>query len=331
MSINFNDEKYANVGSWQEVFEEECSDRVKKAKKRVLTDMVMCVERSEAYMKTMQEYPDVSGVILRARMFERYLNDKVVFILEDELIAGNANSHVRGGTIAPEKLDFIDKELDDPEKDFQIRDLERAIVTPETRKKLREELIPFFKGKVLTDAVLERAGQDLKDKAFAETAVDPHIPVIGNLSMTKDLGHQSVDYQKVLYKGITGIREEVIRHLTELDMPYDISRKKEKRDFYEAVLITLDAAIAYAKRYADLARQMAVDENDPKRKGELERIAVCCDRVPAYPARDWYEACQSFWMTHLLVLCETWNVASTPGAFDRFMYPFYKKSAMSTG
>jgi formate C-acetyltransferase len=52
---------------------------------------------------------------------------------------------------------------------------------------------------------------------------------------------------------------------------------QEKRDFYKSVLISIDAAIAYAKRYADLAREMSIKETNPKRQKELQRIAEVCE------------------------------------------------------
>ncbi len=316
------------IGSWQQVFEPTCSERIQKAKKRAIRPMELCLERARAHVKATEEYRNEPMVIQRARIFETYLRDKSINILENELIVGNVTSKIRGGSFAPEMVNFVDKELDDPMRDFQIRPLDRIIITPEQRRELREVLIPFFKGKTLSDIVLERADREIKEKAFSETACDPHIPVIGDLSMTKDLGHQVVNYEKVLYKGLTGIREEVQHCLAELDQPYVRYGKEEKRSFYRAALITLDAAIAYVKRYADLAREMADRENNPVRKRELERIAENCERVPAHAARDWWEACQSFWMTHLLTLCEVWNVGNMPGRFDQFMYPFYKKSVL---
>jgi len=73
---------------------------------------------------------------------------------------------------------------------------------------------------------------------------------------------------------------------------------------------------------------MATEESDPGRKKELERIAQNCEQVPIKSCSRLVEACQSFWMIHLLTLCEVWNVGNMPGRFDQFMYPFYKKSVM---
>lgn len=321
-------EKTEDVGSWQQLFVPTCSDRVKKAKKRVLTSMEICLERARAQMSVLKKYEEEPMIIQRARMFETYLKEKTIIILDDELIIGNITSKIRGGSFASEMVDFMDAELGDPEKDFQIRPHEKFIITPEERKELREELIPFFKGKTLGDAILARADEEIKAKAYSLTACDPHIPVIGDLSLSKDLGHQMVNYEKVLYKGLRGIREEIETYMAELNQPYTRYGRENKQDFYQAALICIDAAIAYAERYADLAAKMASQEGNSKRKQELEHIAEICTRVPINPARDWWEAVQSLWMVHLLVQCEIFNVANSLGRFDQYMHPFYKKSVL---
>ncbi len=317
-----------NVGSWQQFFVPTCSDRVKKAKHRVLTSMEICLERARAQMKVLKQYEKEPMIIQRARMFETYLREKTVFILEDELIIGNITSKTRGGSFAAEMVDFMDAELDDPNKDFQVRPHEKFIITPEERKELREEIIPFFKGKTLGDYILARADEEIKAKAYSVTAIDPHIPVIGDLSLYKDLGHQMVNYEKVLCKGLKGIREEVEMYLTELEQPYTRYGRESKGDFYRATLICIDAVIDYAKRYADLASSMAAGQSNAERRRELEHIAEICAHVPLNPARNWWEALQSLWMIHLAVHCEIFNVANSLGRFDQYMYPFYKKSVL---
>jgi formate C-acetyltransferase len=133
-------------------------------------------------------------------------------------------------------------------RDFEVRPLDKIKITAEQRKELREVLIPFLKGNTLRDAVMAVADEELKDKAFSETASDPHLPVVGDLSLTKDLGHQVVNYEKVLHIGLKGVKEEVEKYLQSVDAPYVRYRKQEKRNFYEAALITLNAAIAYCQR-----------------------------------------------------------------------------------
>ena len=158
---------------------------------------------------------------------------------------------------------FIDEEVDHPTKDFQTRPLDPIIIALEERKELREELLPYFRGNTLGDYILEIADAEIKEKAFASISPCPHIPVIADLSLDKDLGHMMANYEKVLYKGIRGIKEEAEWYMQQCYQPYTHFGLEEKHDFYRAVIIALDAAIAYAKRYADLARRWRLKKLTP--------------------------------------------------------------------
>ncbi len=326
MVIELGDKKVEDVGTWQEFFVPTCSERVQRAKKRAIRTPEVCLERARAEMKVYQQYGDKPRIIQRARVFETYLREKTIYILDDELIIGNITSKVRGASFSGEMSRYMDEELDDPVKDFEIRPYEKLIIHPEERKEIRETLVPYFKGKTIGEYILSMADDEIKEKAYSMTASCPHIPGISDLSIDKDVGHQMANYEKVLLKGLKGIREEVEWYLAQLDQPYQHFSLQEKRNFYEAVLITLDAAMAYARRHADLAREKAAKEADPKRRQELERIAEVCEHVPANPARDWWEALQSVWMVHVLIHCDVYNIANSFGRFDQYMYPFYRKT-----
>lgn len=325
-----SDEKRSNtVGSWQESFIPTYSDRIKKAKDRLLLTPEICLERARAEMKAYEQYKDEPRIIQRARVLETYLREKTIFILEDELIVGNICSKYRGSQISGEIMaHFLDIELDDPVKDFEARRFDRHIVSPDERKELREVILPYFRGNTFGDYQMKTVDAEVREKAYPTTSPCPHIPNMGDVSMNRDVGHQMANYEKVLHKGLNGIKKEVAWYKSQLDEPYSHYGIKSRRDFYEAVLITLDAAIEYAVRYANLAREMAAREANPKRKKELDRIAEICERVPANPARDWWEALQSVWMMHVLLWCELSGWVHCFGRFDQYMYPFYKKSVM---
>ncbi|MCL5959289.1 MAG: hypothetical protein M1358_08210, partial [Chloroflexi bacterium] len=318
-----------DIGTWQEVFVRTCSERVQKAIKRAVRTPEICLEHARAEMKAYEQYKNEPRIIQRAKVFETYLREKTIFIMDGELIVGNVNSKIRGSKIFGELYArFLDEELDDPEKDFTVRKYDRHIIQSEERKELREKIIPYFTVTPLQDLIYSLADEDVKEKAFMITASCKHIPNFADLMTQQDAGHMLANYEKVLWKGLNGLREEVESYRAHLDQPYMHFNVAKKRDFYDACLISLDAAIAYAQRYVDLAREMAAKENDPKRKGELERIAEVCERVPAKPARNWWEAVQSVWFVQLLMECEQVNYAQSFGRFDQYMYPFYKKSVI---
>ena len=70
---------------------------------------------------------------------------------------------------------------------------------------------------------------------------------------------------------------------------------------------------------------MAAKCSDSKRKEELWQIATNCKRVPAKGAESFYEACQSFWFVQQLLQIESSGHSISPGRFDQYMYPYYKR------
>lgn len=326
-----NTKKVADVnkiGSWQEVFERTCTDRVKKAIKRAVRTPEICLEHARAEIAVHEETDGkVPKVIQRALIFKKYLEDRTIFIADGELIVGNVNSKQRGSTIIGDLYaNTMDAELGDPERDYQIRSNDRHNISEEERKELREVIIPYFKGRTLADAIYAAADAEVLEYGFMGSASCKHIPVFSDLMIYADAGHMLANYEKVLKIGLKGIREEALFYQKNAAADYIHFEKKEKADFYEAVIISLDAAIAHAQRYSDLAKKMAEEESDPVRKAELEEVSRICAKVPAEPAETWHEALQSVWMLQTLILCEQINYADSFGTFDRYMYPYYKKS-----
>ena len=70
---------------------------------------------------------------------------------------------------------------------------------------------------------------------------------------------------------------------------------------------------------------MAAECSDPVRRNELEVIALNCSHVPARGAGSFYEACQSFWFVQQLLQLESSGHSISPGRFDQYMYPYYKR------
>ena len=123
--------------------------------------------------------------------------------------------------------------------------------------------------------------------------------------------------------GYFGIIEEAKTALEKLDVAD--GDFVERSNFLYAVIESCAAVILFAKRYASLAKEMAEKESCAVRKAELEAIARNCERVPAYPAESFYEACQAFWFIQLLLQVESNGHSISPGRFDQYMYPYYKK------
>ena len=129
-----------------------------------------------------------------------------------------------------------------------------------------------------------------------------------------------IDFPKVLKEGLNTVIAEAQEELQKLKFMDPDSVHKER--YLKAVILTHQAVIGYARRFANLAVEMATKEKDPVRKKELERMAEACRWVPTNPARTFYEAIQSFWFLFLMI---NPSPTAVPGRFDQYMYPFYKK------
>ena len=129
----------------------------------------------------------------------------------------------------------------------------------------------------------------------------------------------TVEYEEVLRRGMLDYVREAEEELGSFRIvTHDDCRKK---DFLKAVINTLHAVMAFAKRFSDLAAEMAEKEEDPVRKAELIKISENCARVPAYPARTLYEALQCVWFIFLFL---NPNPTCSFGRMDQYLYPYYK-------
>ena len=136
------------------------------------------------------------------------------------------------------------------------------------------------------------------------------------------VGHVTVQYETVLQLGLAGVKEKVKREMESCHFAdADYSTKMR---FLDAVIISCDAVINYAKRYSALAREMAEKETNAGRKKELLTIAEICNKVPEFPAETFQEACQSFWFIQQVLQIESSGHSISPGRFDQYMYPYYE-------
>jgi len=142
-------------------------------------------------------------------------------------------------------------------------------------------------------------------------------------AITPFLPHYSVNYEKVLKKGLLGVKKDAEDRLNRLDLTDPEDSKKVP--FLEGVILALTAAAEIGTRFAEKARASAKGETDKQRKEELLKIAEVCDRVPAHPARTFYEALQSVWFIHMQTGWEVkFQGGITPGRCDQYLYPYYE-------
>ncbi|MGI5999800.1 formate C-acetyltransferase/glycerol dehydratase family glycyl radical enzyme [Lachnoclostridium sp. An131] len=293
------------------------SPRIAKMREELLdTKPQVCVERAIYTTEAYKQHKDKMKILQRAYAVENTLKKMTIFIEDGGLLAGNQASVNRAAPIFPEyAIDWVVEELDLWEK----RDGDAFYISEENKQVIRD-IAPFWEGRTLKDkglALMPPLARKCYDLGI--------IKVEGNI--TAGDGHLAVNYEKLLKEGLGGIRKETEEAKAKLH--YSDYNDLKKVYFYDAVLILIDASIAFAHRYAALAREQAASCTDPKRKEELLRLAEVCMRVPEYPAESFYEAVQSVWFLQLILQIESNGHSLSFGRFDQFMYPYYKKDIES--
>lgn len=129
-------------------------------------------------------------------------------------------------------------------------------------------------------------------------------------------GHLIPDVRPMLQKGIEGVRAQLRENAAKAE--------PEKRDYFRAMDISLDAILVLAGRYAAIAKQKAAAAADETARARFELMAATLEKVPKYGAENLYEAIQSF-----VLIWQTMCLEQTPNPFafsvgnaDRIFEPY---------
>lgn len=277
------------------------------------------IESARAKLIT-ESYKETEGepiITRRAKAFAHILHNIPIVIRDNELIVGSSTIAPRGCQTFPEfSYEWLEAELDT----VATRTADPFYIAEETKAELREA-DKYWKGKTTSELATSYMAPE------AIRAIEHNIFTPGNY-FYNGVGHVTVKYWEVLEIGFEGIMAKAQAELDGCNVgDGDYARKSH---FLEAVLLSCQAVIDYAARYAKLAQEMADQTSDPVRKQELLIIAANCSSVPAKGAQNFYEACQSFWFVQQLLQVESSGHSISPGRFDQYMYPYYKKD-METG
>ena len=272
------------------------------------------IESARAKLIT-ESYKETEGepiITRRAKAFAHILHNIPIIIRDNELIVGSSTIAPRGCQTFPEfSYEWLEAELDT----VATRTADPFEIAEETKAELKEA-DKYWKGKTTSELATSYMAPE------AIKAIEHNIFTPGNY-FYNGVGHVTVKYWEVLEIGFEGIMEKAQKELDGCSV--GDGNYARKSHFLEAVILSCKAVIDYAGRYAKLAQEMAAQTSDPVRKQELFVIAENCSRVPAKGAQNFYEACQSFWFVQQLLQMESSGHSISPGRFDQYMYPYYKK------
>jgi formate C-acetyltransferase len=145
----------------------------------------------------------------------------------------------------------------------------------------------------------------------------------GNCGATS--GHLIPDYPRVLREGFAAIKADI---QSKYDALSGADQSGPKGAQLRAMVASCDMPVELAAKYAALCESMAAEETDRARKAELLAMRKNLLQVPGKPARDFYEALQSLWLTHMLVLTdENYPGAGVSfGRIDQYLLPYWRES-----
>ena len=300
------------------------NERVQALKARLKVDeFPICTEKVRLVTESMRQTEGEPLIVRRAKATAHFLDNRTIFIEDDELIVGNIAQKPMGmeaGSSGPawpsedmEELRkaglSISKEDEKLLRSFDDFYLNKGRTLDERQSMFYddERMWPFIKSGILCPPWMN------KNEGRGQ----------GSAGFGWGLGLQYtlivIEFEKVLNEGLNKIVKDAEEELRNLR--FWSADDIKKGHFLQSVIIALPAIVRIAKRYGDLAAELAKKEKNPKRKKELETIAESCYRVPGEPARTFREAMQSFWFIWLMIL----GGATPLGRLDQFMYPFYKK------
>lgn len=279
-----------------------------------LYEKMPVIESARAKLIT-ESYQATEGkpmITRRAEAFAHILRHIPIIIRDEELIVGSSTIAPRGCQTYPEfSYQWLEDELDTVE----TRSADPFYIAEETKQELRE-VHKYWKGKTTSELATSYMAPE------AIKAIEHNIFTPGNY-FYNGVGHVTVKYEEVLAIGYEGIMAKAQAELDRCQVgDGDYARRSR---FLNAVILSCQAVMEYAQRYAALAEKMASECSDPVRRNELEVIALNCSRVPARGAGSFYEACQSFWFVQQLLQLESSGHSISPGRFDQYMYPYYKR------
>ncbi len=271
------------------------------------------IESARAVLLT-ESYRQTEGmpiIMRRALAFEHILDNIPIVIRDEELIVGSSTLAPRSCQTFPEySFEWLEGEFDT----VATRSADPFYISEQTKADLRE-VHKYWKGKTTSELATAYMAPE------ALMAIEHNIFTPGNY-FYNGVGHVTVQYDKVLKEGYSGIIAEAEAELDRCKVSDgDFCRRS---NFLKAVIISCRAVIRYAKRYAALAAEMASKCNNQARVQEFLKISENCSRVPEFGATSFYEACQSFWFVQQLLQMESSGHSISPGRFDQYMYPYYK-------
>jgi formate C-acetyltransferase len=272
----------------------------------------IALERMKLVTEVYKATEGEPAVIRRAKSLAHVLENMTLFIDDGDLIVGHFSPGHELINLQPEmSLRHVTEGINDGYRDMM----------DEKDRKEYTKLAKYWENKTVVDRILSSLPKRLVTYAFPNSA--GFHPVLHQASR-----YDCPNISKVLKLGLVGLIEQIRARLEKIEADDSLSADDylEQKYNLEAMLMTAEAAIIFARRYATKARELASVEKDEKRKKELLRLAEVCNWVPANPARTLHEAIQCYFFCMLISKqIENTDAAGAGHRLDVILNPFYQR------
>ena len=286
-----------------------CPDRIRILKQRMLSEpRYLSVEQARIVTDYYRSNPDKPRSIQRSESLAQTMRAIAIRIDPLELVVGNRTAGVRSGVVSPEAgISWVDDEIehlpDRPQDKFEVRKEDVEI--------FRSEILPFWQGKSLEDRVKALLGDEIAA-----------IGKVAKINQTDHAqGHICPNVKRWLSLGPKGLRDDAAARMS--------GATPEAALFHRGLVIVLDGAMDFMRRYAALAGELASQPRPAEEARNLRAVAERCERLARAPAESFHDAVQSLWFLFVLLQLESNASSFSPGRADQYLWPYYERDIAS--
>jgi len=280
------------------------TDRISRLRTLIMNSKrYLSTEQADIITASYRKNPEKSRIVQRALALKDSFEQIIITIDDDELIIGNRTAGIRDGVVFPEAgISWLEGEFDS----LAARDQDPLQVRTADKEVFYRDILPFWRGKTLEDTIRLTLGDEI-------SAISSVVKV-----NQKDhaQGHIIPDVEGWLNQGPAELSLRVEKLL-------ENERDIDKKDFYQALLISLEGAANFMRRYSSLAGEMSKSCKDRGRADELQEIARICEKLADSPPETYHEALQSVWFLFTSLQMESNASSFSPGRIDQYLYPFF--------
>lgn len=281
------------------------TDRISILKEKMLNEpRYASIEQARIITRVYKENEELSVSKKRALSLKAALEQLEIGVEKEELIVGNRTKGVRYGVVFPESgCSWVNNEFDA----LPTRPQDKFQVNKEDIKEFKEEIYPYWQGKSMEDVIKNSYGK----------SIDQISKVVKINQKDHAQGHICPDSANWLKLGPRGLLQEAQAKLDNCN--------EEQKEFYECVIIVLEAVCEFMVRYHDYIIDMIETLNEDKYKESLQAVANICLNLSSRPAQSFHEAVQSLWFLFVVLHMESNASSFSPGRMDQYLYPYYQR------